>query len=256
MTRGTKQWWIVHVSAGAVAVALVLFGMTQCDAKKTEHAEKDAKQNELIDAGRKMESAANRIDSLLKANRGLGEDNRAQADTIRMQRDSIVELNDSIAGLNDSIVVLNDSLGGVRGRLEDCRRSKRKPAPTPKPAPKPTPRPVPAPAPKPTPAPTPKPAPAPVVVVAEPVDTMVRGNQTSIELDNSRNDGAVVVKGGAGRTDIRLEDGSVNSGAIVVGDGNSVVVNNNTVVVDTVARYQQAQRSVGYVRVKRVYRIK
>ncbi len=238
VTRGSKSWWIVHVAAGVATVALLAFGMTQCNGKKSERAEKQAKQSELIDASRKIERAAGQIDSLLQANRGLGEDNRAKADTIRMQRDSIIVLNDSLAVVND--------------KLADCRKGK-KPCPQPK---APVKKPV---APKPVVKPQPKPVVKPdtvVVLVQAPVDTVKCAPAVNVDLKNSQNNGVIAVGGAQGKTDVKLDNGSVNNGAIVIGNGNHVIVNNPNaakVVADTLTRITKIRRVIVNCEIQRTY---
>ena len=51
MARFDKRWLFVHVPAGLVVVALLGFGIVQCDGKNDETAEKIKVQNQLIDAG-------------------------------------------------------------------------------------------------------------------------------------------------------------------------------------------------------------
>ncbi len=228
MTRGTKSWWIVHVAAGVAAVALVAFGMTQCSGKNDARDEVAAAQQEVVKASKKMDGAVAKIDSLVKANRGLTDENRAQADTIRMQRDSI-------AVLNDSLVVVNEM-------LTDCRNSKKQPAkkaPVKKaPAKK-------APVKKEPVKVQPKPAVKDtVVVVVKENDKKCVAPKKSVELDNSKNTGNIVVSGNnCGGAQVKLENGSVNNGNIVVGNNNHVVLHNQ-VVADTLARFAKTREII------------
>lgn len=243
VTRGSKTWWIVHVAAGVAAVALLAFGMTQCNGKKSERTEKQQKQSELLDASRKMERAVGQIDSLLH-------DNRAKADTIRMQRDSIIVLNDSLAVVND--------------KLADCRKAK-KPCPQPK---KPCPQPKkPCPQPKkpvkktvaPNPVVKPQPVVKPdtiVVMVQAPADTVKCAPAVNVNLNNSQNNGVITVGKNNAGADVRLENGAVNNGAIVIGNGNNVVVNNptaNVVAADTLVRVTKIRRVIVNCEIQKTY---
>lgn len=222
MTRGTKSWWIVHVAAGVAAVALVAFGMTQCSGKNDARDEAAAARQEVVKAGEKIDGAVAKIDSLVNANRGLSDENRAQADTIRMQRDSIAVLNDSLAVVNDQLV--------------DCRNSKKQPvkkAPVKKAPVKKEPVKVqPKPAAKDT-----------VVVVVKEGAKKCATPATVVELDDSKNTGNIVVSGKCGGTQVKLENGSVNNGNIVVGNNNYVVLHNQ-VVADTLARYVKTREII------------
>ena len=226
-TGKTKKWWIIHVAAGVAAVALVAFGVTQCSGKKSERSEKEATKSELVGANQTLDSLRTAIRDATKTIGGLSQDNSAKADTIRMQRDTIRTQRDSIATLNDSLTVVN-------GKLKDCRNSKRKPAQKPvQTAPAPV---------KPAPV---KPAPVKpdtIIIVQQPVRTGC-GGATNVSLNNSQNNGAIVVGGAACKTDIKLDNNSVNNGAIVVGDGNSVVVNTPAALIaaDSLARARQVQ---------------
>ncbi|MBQ8294446.1 MAG: hypothetical protein IJX89_03610 [Alphaproteobacteria bacterium] len=238
MATRSKKWWIIHCGAGVVAAVLLAVSITQCSGKKSERHEKEKAQTEVAGAAEKLNKAAARIDSLLNVNRGLGQDNRAKADTIRMQRDSI-------ATLNDSIVVLNDSLGVVNGQLTDCRNGQRKPTKPTKPT-KPCKPCRPA---KPT-----KPVvvkPDTLVVVVGP-DSVARGGNVRVEMDNSRNNGNVVIAPtNVNQTEVVLRDGSVNNGNIVVGNNNNVVVNN---IADTLRAYQSSCAKIKVT--KRIVRVK
>ena len=89
MARFDKKWLFVHVPAGVIVAALLGFGVVQCDGKNEESADKVKAQNQLVDAGKKMEIAASRMDSLLNVNRDLGADNVRKSDTIRVLKDSV-----------------------------------------------------------------------------------------------------------------------------------------------------------------------
>ena len=192
LTRGSKPWWVVHVASGVVAVALITFGVAQCSAKKSEREEKEAKKTELVDVKDKADELDAQVQDMHHQIDGLKTDNEEMFDTIYMQRDSI-------ATLNDSLLIVNEE-------LTDCRNSKRKPT---KPAPV-----------KPAPVKPAKVKPAPVAPVKS--DTIIIVQQ------------APVNRGCAGETNISLNN-SQNNGAIVVGNGNNVVVNTPAVqaAVDT-----------------------
>lgn len=118
VTGKTKKWWMIHVAAGVVMVALVAIGVTQCSGKKAERAEKEAKESELATANADADSLRNQVQEMYVQIGDLQSDNTAKSDTIAMQCDSI-------ATLNDSLLIVNEE-------LTDCRNSKRKPT---KPAP-------------------------------------------------------------------------------------------------------------------------
>jgi len=101
MATRNKKWWIIHCSAGVAAIMLIVFGMKQCTDKKSERAEKEEVRNTYIDARNQINRDVVVIDSLLNANRDLGDDNRAKSDTIRMQRDTIADLRDSLKDCRD-----------------------------------------------------------------------------------------------------------------------------------------------------------
>ena len=221
-TGKTKKWWIIHVAAGVAAVALVVFGATQCSGKKSERSEKEVKKSELVAAKQILDSLSAEMSDAIKVIGGLKQDNLAKADTIRMQRDTILTQRDSIARLNDSLTVVN-------GKLKDCRNFKRQPAQKPV-----------------------QTAPAPVkqaqvkpdttIIVQQPVRTGCDGT-TNVSLNNSQNNGAIVVGGTTCKTDIKLDNNSVNNGVIVVGNGNNVVVNTPAAVIaaDSLARARKVQ---------------
>ncbi len=184
----SKKWWMIHTAAGVVVAILIATGITQCSAKNEEREEKEAKQTELIDAGKKISRAATVIDSLLSENRNLAGVASNRAQIIAEQADSIVVLNDSIAVLNDSLTVVN-------GKLNDCRNSRKNQQ-----------------ARKPQPKKNQRVNPAPVMSTPVKPDTVVivrQGNGT----------------GGGSSVNVNLNN-SQNNGTIVVGNGNNVVVNN------------------------------
>lgn len=220
-TSRTKKWWMIHVAAGVVTVALVAIGVTQCSGKKEERAEKEAKESELATANAYADSLTNQVQEMHHQIDGLQSDNIAKSDTIAMQRDSI-------ATLNDSLLIVNEE-------LTDCRNSKCKPT---KPA---LVKPAPV---KPAPV---KPASVKsdtiIIVQQAPVNRGCAG-ETNISLNNSQNNGPIVAGGNPGKTDIKLDNGSVNNGAIVVGNGNNVVVNTPAALIaaDSLARARQVQK--------------
>ena len=214
-TGKTKKWWIIHVAAGVAAVALVVFGATQCSGKKSERSEKEAKESKLVAVDKKLDSLSVAMSDAIKVIGGLKQDNRAKADTIRMQ-------SDTIAMLNDSLTVVND-------KLKACSKSKRQPAQ--KSEQKAT-----------TPVNQVQVKPDTTIIVQQPVRTGCDG-ATNVSLNNSQNNGAIVVDGAACKTEIKLDNNSVNNGAIVVGNGNNVVVNTPAAVIaaDSLARARQVQ---------------
>ena len=225
-TPAPKKWWIIHVAAGVAAVALVVFGATQCSGKKSERSEKEAKKSELVAVKQTLDSLSTAMSAemsdAIKVIGGLKQDNLAKADTIRMQRDTILTQRDSIATLNDSLTVVN-------GKLKDCRNSKRKSAQ--KSEQKAT-----------TPVNQVQVKPDTTIIVLQPVRTGC-GGATNVSLNNSQNNGAIVVDGAACKTEIKLDNNSVNNGAIVVGNGNNVVVNTPAAVIaaDSLARARKVQ---------------
>ena len=214
-TPAPKKWWIIHVAAGVAAVALVVFGATQCSGKKSERSEKEAKESKLVAVDKKLDSLSVAMSDAIKVIGGLKQDNRAKADTIRMQ-------SDTIAMLNDSLTVVND-------KLKACSKSKRQSAQ--KSEQKAT-----------TPVNQVQVKPDTTIIVQQPVRTGCDG-ATNVSLNNSQNNGAIVVDGAACKTEIKLDNNSVNNGAIVVGNGNNVVVNTPAAVIaaDSLARARQVQ---------------
>ena len=214
-TGKTKKWWIIHVAAGVAAVALVVFGATQCSSKKSERSEKEAKESKLDAVDKKLDSLSVAMSDAIKVIGGLKQDNLAKADTIRMQ--------------SDTIAMLNDSLTVVNGKLKACSKSKRQSAQ--KSEQKAT-----------TPVNQVQVKPDTTIIVLQPVRTGC-GGATNVSLNNSQNNGAIVVDGAACKTEIKLDNNSVNNGAIVVGNGNNVVVNTPAAVIaaDSLARARKVQ---------------
>ena len=214
-TPAPKKWWVIHVAAGVAAVALVVFGATQCSGKKSERSEKEAKESKLVAVDKKLDSLSVAMSDAIKVIGGLKQDNRAKADTIRMQ-------SDTIAMLNDSLTVVND-------KLKACSKSKRQSAQ--KSEQKAT-----------TPVNQVQVKPDTTIIVQQPVRTGCDG-ATNVSLNNSQNNGAIVVDGAACKTEIKLDNNSVNNGAIVVGNGNNVVVNTPAAVIaaDSLARARKVQ---------------
>lgn len=221
-TGKTKKWWIIHVAAGVAAVALVVFGATQCSGKNSERSEKEVKKSELVAAKQILDSLSAEMSDAIKVIGGLKQDNLAKADTIRKQSDTILMQSDSIVRLNDSLTVVND-------KLKDCRNSKRQLAQ--KSEQKAT-----------TPVSQVTAKPDTIIIVQQPVRTEC-GGATNVSLNNSQNNGAIVVGGAACKTEIKLDNNSVNNGAIVVGNGNNVVVNTPAAVIaaDSLARARKVQ---------------
>ena len=214
-TPAPKKWWIIHVAAGVAAVALVVFGATQCSGKKSERSEKEVKKSELFAANQTLESLRVAMSDATTMIDDLSQDNLAKAETIRKQ--------------SDTIAMLNDSLTKVKGELKDCRNFKRQPAQ--KSEQKAT---------MPVKQVTAKPD--TIIIVQQPVRTGCDG-ATNVSLNNSQNNGAIVVGGAACKTEIKLDNNSVNNGAIVVGNGNNVVVNTPAAVIaaDSLARARKVQ---------------
>ena len=214
-TGKTKKWWIIHVAAGVAAVALVVFGATQCSGKKSERSEKEVKKSELVAANQTLESLRVAMSDATTMIDDLSQDNLAKAETIRKQ--------------SDTIAMLNDSLTKVKGELKDCRNFKRQPAQ--KSEQKAS-----------TPVKQVTAKPDTIIIVQQPV-RIGCGGATNVSLNNSQNNGAIVVGGAACKTEIKLDNNSVNNGAIVVGNDNNVVVNTPAAVIaaDSLARARKVQ---------------
>ena len=214
-TPAPKKWWIIHVAAGVAAVALVVFGATQCSGKKSERSEKEVKKSELVAANQTLESLRVAMSGATTMIDDLSQDNLAKAETIRKQ--------------SDTIAMLNDSLTKVKGELKDCRNSKRKSAQ--KSEQKAS-----------TPVKKAQVKPDTNIIVLQPV-RIGCGGATNVSLNNSQNNGAIVVDGAACKAEIKLDNNSVNNGAIVVGNGNNVVVNTPAAVIaaDSLARARKVK---------------
>lgn len=248
MARFDKKWLFVHVPASVVVVALIIFGVNQCDGRNDEANEKAKAQQQLFDAGKKMEIAVGKMDSLLAVNRDLGADNVRKGDTIRVLKDSVNTLNDHVRVLkadNDSLTVANDSL---TVSLTNCRNSKKKQQPARRPRNNNSGASQVAPDSRPA-TPSPKPRTENTYVPSRPLpqrSDVGACRRANINVDASYNNGNVVVDNGASETDIVLGNGAVNNGNIVVGNANSVGVpakrtdvklngsyNNGNVVIET-----------------------
>ena len=221
MARFDKKWLFIHIPAGVVVAALLGFGVVQCDGKNEESAEKVKVQNQLVDAGKKMEIAASRMDSLLNVNRELGADNVRKGDTIRVLKDSVNTLNGRVRVLraeNDSLIVA----------LDDCAKSKAKK--------------------------TVKTKKNKTVVAKKNNNAPLKrgccaGTETrtaNVRLDGSYNNGNVLVDNAPTDANISMNNGAVNNGNVIVGGVNNVgsitarqvnVGNNNgNLVVENAAR--------------------
>ena len=221
-TGKTKKWWIIHVAAGVAAVALVVFGATQCSSKKSERSEKEAKESKLDAVDKKLDSLSVAMSDAIKVIGGLKQDNLAKADTIRMQSNTILTQSDSIVRLNDSLTVVNDKLKACsKFKRQSAQKSEQKAT---------------------TPVNQVTAKPDTIIIVQQPVRTECSG-ATNVSLNNSQNNGAIVVGGAACKTEIKLDNNSVNNGAIVVGNGNNVVVNTPAAVIaaDSLARARKVQ---------------
>lgn len=214
-TGKTKKWWIIHVAAGVAAVALVVFGMKQCSDKDAERDEKELAKTELARAVQKLDSCANVIDEAVQTVNQLNNKTQSQLRVINEQCDSIIVL-------NDSIDVLNDSLTNVNAQLVDCRNSKPRPTKT----------------------------------------RSSRQTRPAIRQPGDRRQGtsnAVVVAQqttpAAGASVNANVNANQNNGAIVVGNGNTVVVNSGATAaaVDTMRRVTRTRRIIVNCQVQRTY---
>ena len=185
-----KKWWMIHTAAGIVTVALITIGITQCSGKLSERKEKEKYKSELATANSEKASLSEKVVELNSS--------------VNAYNSAVNEYQAEVGALNDSIEVLNDSLAVVSQNLEDCRNSKRKVV---KSAAKSKPRVV-----------------KPDTVIIARSDT-ARCAATNVSLNNSQNNGTIAVAGTGCGTGIKLDNGSVNNGAIVVGNGNNVYVN-------------------------------
>ena len=245
MARFDKKWLFIHVPAGVVVALLLGVGVAQCDGKSEEAAEKANVQNQLVEAGEKMDEAANRIDSLLKVNRKLGADNVRKGDTIRVLKDSVNVLNGQVRELkadNDSLVVA----------LDDCAKSKKqsvvkKRKPKSKVAKKTVKKPVVSKKESKGAAAVPeKPVVNNTYVPAEPVVSPVV-EVADVKPSGNQNMGVVIVEEAPRGTVITISNGSVNNGNIVVGNNNNVV--QTVVQPDTIVRFTTVKITVVKCRV-------
>lgn len=231
-----KKWWLIHAAAGVGVLALIIFGLSQCNGKNdAEEAGRDAAKV-IAKTDSLLNEATKKVKSISDYAEELKKDNRAKADTI-------VELRDSIVVLNDSIVGLNDSLGKVNERLVDCKKSKKNKPVQKQPVKK---QPV-----KKQPVKK-QPAKKDTVVVVHEYKPAPQDNK------NTRGNGDVIISnGGAVNTDINLSNGGTNNGTIIIGD-NAVVHNHRKVVAaDTLARATHTRQIVIECEVsqkRRVYR--
>ncbi|MBQ5699773.1 MAG: hypothetical protein IIV74_00570 [Alphaproteobacteria bacterium] len=221
-TGKTKKWWLIHAAAGVAAMALVVFGMKQCSDKDAERDEKELAKTELARAVCRLDSCVNVIGDAAKTIKGLQREVDSQTRIISSQNDSIAMQNDSIVVLNDSIVVLNDSLTNVNAQLADCRNSKPRPTKT----------------------------------------RCPRQTKPAVRQSGNRRQGtsnAVVVAQqttpAAGAAVNANVNANQNNGAIVVGNGNNVVVNSGATAaaVDTMRRVTRTRRIIVNCQVQRTY---
>lgn len=249
MARFDKKWLLVHVPAGVAVVALMAFGIVQCNGNE-EYSEELAKASAGVKQARQaLESNVASMDSLIDFNKALLKINVAQADSIVVLNDSIDTLNGRVVDLtnkNDSLVNANDSLVVA---LDDCAKSKQKKTIEPRQD-------------KPTLTNKPKKAPKDEkqVIVKPVVLPTVENKADEPKIDiyvnhGAKNNGNVVVQnrgGCAGRANaqsvtICLDNNAENNGNIVVGNGN--VVSHTTVLPDTVVRFTRAKNTVVKCRV-------
>lgn len=249
MARFDKKWLLVHVPAGVAVVALMAFGIVQCNGNE-EYSEELAKASAGVKQARQaLESNVVTMDSLIDFNKDLLKINVAQADSIVVLNDSIDTLNGRVVELkneNDSLVVANDSLVIA---LDDCAKSKQKKT-------------IKSRQDKPTLTNKPKKAPKDEkqAVVKPVVLPKVENKADEPKIDISvnhgaKNNGNVVVQnrgGCAGRANaqsvtISLDNNAENNGNIVVGNGN--VVSHTTVLPDTVVRFTCVKNTVVKCRV-------
>ena len=201
ITRGTKKWWTVHIAAGVVTVALIATAMTQCSDKEAERAKKEAAKYELKAAQETLDSLCVSMD---KANKLIGRQSgviRAKSDTINMQRDSIAKLNDSLVAVNAKLANCNKDKKKQK-KSTQSGQSQQKPKPEVSASVKPD----------------------TLVIVYQGTVAPVGAGATDVRLNNSQNNGAIVAGGATCKTSVTLDNGSVNNGVIVLGDGNNVVV--------------------------------
>lgn len=267
----TKKWWWIHASAGVVSVLLLAGLCGTCSSANSKDAELEKKKADFKEAINTLENANNAIKDLQSENAVKDSIIEKQSALWALAETEKGVLCDSIDVLNDSIDGLNEELKQVNADLEDCRKSKKSAVKKPavkkseqkKTAPKKQEqkkseqkkpeetKPVVVPV-----SPVKVVKPDTVYVVVEQPRKDCAGGKTKINLDNSDNNGAVVVgKQCVQDTEITLQNGSVNNGAIVVGSNNHVVIGGTQQqVVDTLRRIENASKAYGYYKVKRVVR--
>ena len=189
-TSRSKKFWMIHTAATIVTVTLIAICITQCSGKVSARKEKKQYEVALESANLEKATLTNTVSEL--------------SSSVEKYKSDVTKYKKDVKDLNDSIVVLNDSLAVVSQNLQDCRNSKRKVT---KPAAKSKPRIV-----------------KPDTVIIARSDT-ARCGATNVNLNNSQNNGTIAVAGTGCGTDVKLDNGSVNNGAIVVGNGNNVYVN-------------------------------
>lgn len=262
----TKKWWWIHASAGVVSVLLLAGLCGTCSSANNKDAELEKKNADFKEATNTLKNAQKAIEDLMSENAVKDSIIESQSTLWALAETEKGVLSDSIDVLNDSIYGLNEELKQVNADLEDCRKSKKSAVKKPavkkseqkKPAPKKPEqkkseetKPVVVPV-----SPVKVVKPDTVYVVVEQPRKDCAGGKTKINLDNSDNNGAVVVgKQCVQDTEITLQNGSVNNGAIVVGSNNHVVIGGTQQqVVDTLRRIENANKAYGYYKVKRVVR--
>ncbi len=258
MARFDKKWLLVHVPAGVAVVALIAFGIVQCNGKDAAEEGMVQASASVAKAEKTLETSVAKMDSLVDASKELLKVNKQQADSIVVLNDSIDTLNGRVVELkneNDSLVVANDSLVIA---LDNCAKSKQKPIKARQDKPTLTNKPKKAPVYSPKPQKAPKDEKQAVVkpVVLPTVENKADEPKIDISVNHgAKNNGNVVVQnrgGCAGRANaqsvtISLDNNAENNGNIVVGSGN--VVSHTTVLPDTVVRFTRAKNTVVKCRV-------
>lgn len=260
MARFDKKWLLVHVPAGVAVVALMVFGIVQCNGKDAAEEGMVQASASVAKAKKTLETSVAQMDSLVDITKGLMDINGQQADSIVVLNDSIDTLNGRVVDLtnkNDSLVVANDSLVIA---LDDCAKSKKQKKPIEPRQDKPTltnkPKKAPVYSPKPQKAPKDEKQVVVKPVVLPTVENKADEPKIDISVNHgAKNNGNVVVQnrgGCAGRANaqsvtISLDNNAENNGNIVVGNGN--VVSHTTVLPDTVVRFTRAKNTVVKCRV-------
>lgn len=250
MARFDKKWLLVHVPAGIAVVALMAFGIVQCNGKDAAEEGMVQASASVAKAKKTLETSVAKMDSLVDITKGLMDKNGQQADSIVVLNDSIDTLNGRVVDLtnkNDSLVNANDSLVIA---LDDCAKSKKQKKPIEPRQDKPTLTNKPKKAPKDEKQAVVKP------VVLPTVENKADEPKIDIYVNHgAKNNGNVVVQnrgGCAGRANaqsvtICLDNDAENNGNIVVGNGN--VVSHTTVLPDTVVRFTRTKNTVVKCRV-------